>query len=277
MKFSRSSLILFVLVGIILNLLICSNLCYAIADINDIPRYISSLCELQSKRVKLCDDNDPEAQLELAELFMNKDVREYLTAGNYNFSSVKDALTCQGLNEKGEKLFIDLEPGYKMFIVKILTGQPIGKCWVEFEKTGKINIGCWFGKLYWGNGYALDAIKTMLTKLYEDKIACPIIISTKLENINSLSAVEKGIEKFKVDDLLIEDKIKYSLEQKIVSYVYEFKIDERDPDFVIICVYVSDNNIYGDLKRPKALIRPELIEKGRRELKSLQLELIPIY
>lgn len=252
----------------------------------DIKTYISSLDELHGDKIKLVSDDDPEAQLILADYYVDKEVREFTAAGSIaNIVTKKDALAVQGLNEKGEKLFKNSVPGYKMFIVKNSENKPIGKFWMTyFEKLKLVSLGCWFGKPHWGNGYAFDTITTILRKFQEDKIKVPVRMSIEPSNPKSLRACEKGIQKFGFKDFKMEENSEnifympnYTLKQNFFTVEYEYKIDDEVPNQVIISTYVDGEKLRDDYKKEKNQIRPEILENKHRKVTYLQFLLTPIY
>lgn len=243
---------------------------------------MATLGELQGEKVRLCENDDPESQLILAEYCLDDDVRKFVFfLGEYH--TVSELLQFLGIDEKGEKISKELSPGYKPFIIKDLeNNQPMGKCWLDCLGED-IDIGYWIGAPFRGNGYVADAVKTILENFYENKITTPLSISIKPMNDKSLGALKKiirslGFENFTINKNFegIFESPKYKLEQKTYVLSEKFNIDPENPDLVVVSVYISGQKV-DEFRKIKKLFNSEYIEKGHLEIEYLKFLFTPIY
>ena len=251
-------------------------------DTQEVETYMATLGELQGEKVRLCDNDDPESQLILAEYALDDDVCKFVFfLGEYHTAG--ELLQFLGIDENGEKISKDPCPGYKPFIIKNLeTNQPMGKCWLDCSSED-IDISYWIGKQFRGNGYVADAVKTILERFYEDKITMPLSISIRSINDKSLGALKKivrslGFENFTINKDFegIFESPKYKLEQKAYILSEKFDIDPENPDLVVVSVYISGQKV-DEFKKIKKLFNSEYIEKGHLEIEYLKFLFIPIY
>lgn len=249
----------------------------------EIEMFIENLPGLYGEKIKLVDENDPEAQLNLAGYFLDEDVYKYLD-GSARFSNINDVLVYNNLNEKGEKVSECHVSGYKMFIIKDLQDKPVGKCCISINYFGNVNISGWVAKLFWSKGYACDVIKTVIKYFYDNEIKVPISIGADFSNTNSLHLLKKVLNELNFKDIDLNDletkkfftSSKYCLEQKPVIFKQEFKVDEEDSDLINITSYIFEQTV-SQCQKNRKWVKPELIESGTLETKHVEFLLTPVY
>lgn len=243
----------------------------------DLTDYMHSIGELKGEQVKLCDYlDDPKSQRILAEHFINYD-EDSKNFGfiDANLKNADDLLLYY-------KVFVE-DKNNKFWIIKDLNNNPVGTIFLQLWKPlDGVNIGCNIASKYWGNGYALDASKTIMQKFYEDKITAKFFVGAEAENGKSLRALEKGAKAFGFENFSRKDKSKifmtpnYKLEQKEVKFEISYKVDDKNSDYVNSSLNIFGNHI-GDWKFLKKLIKPEFIETGYFEPVCQYMFITPIF
>ncbi|MDR1418467.1 MAG: GNAT family N-acetyltransferase [Endomicrobium sp.] len=128
----------------------------------DVKSFISLLGELQDEKVRLCNYyTDHKLQAILAKHYIEFDEESFnFFFSGANLNSMEDFLIYQKSFEKNEN--------YRVFIIKDLENNPVGQIGMEYwAPLGGINVSYAIAKQYWGNGYALDAVKTIMKQFYE--------------------------------------------------------------------------------------------------------------
>ena len=58
--------------------------------------------------------------------------------------------------------------GFAFAVTRAMDGAFIGMCAVGYEGDGAWDFGCWYGKPYWGQGYATEAARPLLRFAFAD-------------------------------------------------------------------------------------------------------------
>ncbi len=84
----------------------------------------------------------------------------------------------------------NLRHGEETYVITLADGPPIGACDFRLREDTP-EVGCWLGVAYWGNGYATEAVRTLIDRAFGGHEYAALQAGARVTNPASRRVLEK--------------------------------------------------------------------------------------